>query len=110
MTTTYLRDLAHARAGDKGDTAILSLFPLDDRHYAWLTTHVTAERVRTHLADYVTGEVVRYEVPGICGLQFVCTHALAGGVTTSLALDSHGKTLSSRLLGMRIPTPDQANS
>jgi hypothetical protein len=105
MTTTYLRELAHARAGDKGDTAILSLFPLDDSHYAWLATYVTAQRVKAHLAGYITGEVVRYEVPGICGLQFVCTHALAGGVTTSLALDSHGKTLSSRLLGMRIPTP-----
>ena len=105
MTTRYLREIAHARAGDKGDTAILSLFPLDDDHYPWLITHVTAERVKAHLAGYVSGEVTRYEVPAICGLQFVCSHALAGGVTTSLALDSHGKTLSSMLLGMPVPAP-----
>ena len=105
MNTVFLRELAHARAGDKGDTAILSLFPLDDRDYQWLRTHVAAEHVKRHLADYITGDVVRYEVPSICGLQFVCANALDGGVTTSLALDSHGKSLSSRLLGMRIPSP-----
>lgn len=105
MSIHYLRDIAHARAGDKGDTAILSLFPLDDAHYAWLVATVTAERVKEHLADFISGEVTRYEVPEICGLQFVCSHALAGGVTTSLALDSHGKTLSSRLLGMQVPAP-----
>lgn len=105
MKTVYLRELAHARAGDKGDTSILSLFPLDDHNYEWLETHVTAEHVKEHLADYIAGNVVRYEVPLICGLQFVCTRALAGGVTTSLALDTHGKSLSSRLLGMHIPSP-----
>lgn len=105
MKTVYLRELAHARAGDKGDTSILSLFPLDDQNYEWLESHVTAEHVRSHLAEYITGDVVRYEVPLICGLQFVCTNALDGGVTTSLALDTHGKSLSSRLLGMRIPSP-----
>lgn len=105
MKTVYLRELAHARAGDKGDTSILSLFPLDDHDYPWLVNNVTAEHVRSHLADYITGDVVRYEVPLICGLQFVCANALDGGVTTSLALDSHGKSLSSRLLGMRIPSP-----
>jgi hypothetical protein len=105
VTSVPLREIAHARAGDKGNTAILSVFPLDDRHYQWITKHVTADQVRKHLADYITGDVVRYEVPLICGLQFVCTEALDGGVTTSLALDSHGKSLSSRLLGMRVPSP-----
>jgi hypothetical protein len=105
VNTVHLRDIAHARAGDKGDTAILSLFPLEDRDYQWLTTHVTADHVKHHLADYISGDVVRYEVPSICGLQYVCTNALDGGVTTSLALDSHGKSLSSRLLSMRIPSP-----
>ncbi len=103
MSTVSLREIAHARAGDKGDTSILSLFPLDDDDYGWIVTHVAAERVKDHLAAYISGAVVRYEVPGISGLQFVCSHALQGGVTTSLALDSHGKTLSSRLLGLRIP-------
>jgi hypothetical protein len=105
VSTVHLREIAHARAGDKGDTAILSVFPLDDRHYGWLATHLTAERVKDYLADHISGEVTRYEVPSISGLQFVCTHALDGGVTTSLALDSHGKSLSSRLLGLRIPAP-----
>jgi hypothetical protein len=105
VTDLHLRDVAHARAGDKGDTAILSVFPLDDRDYAWLATHVTPERVKAHLAEYIDGDVTRFDVPLICGLQFVCTHSLSGGVTTSLALDSHGKSLSSRLLGMRIPAP-----
>jgi hypothetical protein len=105
MTTVHLREIAHARAGDKGDTAILSVFPLDDDHYEWLVAHVTADGVKRHLADFISGEVVRYEIKSICGLQFVCAHALAGGVTTSLALDSHGKSLSSRLLGMPVPDP-----
>ncbi|WP_234820445.1 AtuA-related protein [Mycolicibacterium goodii] len=111
MNTVFLRELAHARAGDKGDTAILSVFPLDDRDYEWLRTYVTAEAVKHHLADYINGDVERFDVPLVCGLQFVCTHALGGGVTTSLALDSHGKSLSSRLLAMRIPArPEDANS
>ena len=105
MNTVTLREVAHARAGDKGDTSILSLFPLVDDDYDWIAAHVTAERVKAHLQAYIAGDVVRYLVPSICGLQFVCTHALEGGVTTSLALDTHGKTLSSRLLGMRIPAP-----
>jgi hypothetical protein len=105
VKTVPLRELAHARAGDKGDTSILSVFPLDDAHYHWLLVHVTSARVKSHLARYIGGDVARYEVASICGLQFVCTHALDGGVTTSLALDSHGKSLSSRLLGMHIPTP-----
>jgi hypothetical protein len=105
VSVVSLREIAHARAGDKGDTSILSLFPLDDDDYGWIAIHVTAERVKDHLGAYVSGAVVRYEVPAICGLQFVCTHALEGGVTTSLALDTHGKTLSSRLLGLRIPAP-----
>jgi hypothetical protein len=105
VTERYLREFAHARAGDKGDTAILSVFPLDDEDFEWLSAHLTAQRVKAHLSDYIAGKVTRYEVPAICGLQFVCTHALDGGVTTSLALDSHGKSLSSRLLGMRVPAP-----
>ena len=103
MRTVSLREIAHARAGDKGDTSILSLFPLVDQDYDWIAKHVTAARVKVLLGAYIAGDVVRYDVPSICGLQFVCTHALEGGVTTSLALDTHGKTLSSRLLGMRIP-------
>jgi hypothetical protein len=97
-----LHDIAHCRAGDKGDTSTLSLFPYREEDFALLLREVTADRVRAHLADHIRGEVVRYELPNLCGLQFVCRQALDGGVTTSLALDTHGKTLSSRLLSLPI--------
>ena len=99
-----LRQVAHARAGDKGDTSILSVFPLDDADYDWLSRELTAERVAAHFGARVRrAEVRRFEVPLVQGLQFVCRQALAGGVTTSLALDTHGKTLSSRLLALELP-------
>lgn len=109
MSDLVLREIAHARAGDKGDTSILSVFPLNDADYEWLVRELTTERVRAHFGDQIGGDVHRFEVPLVCGLQFICTHTLDGGVTTSLALDAHGKSLSSRLLGMRIPTqPDRS--
>lgn len=95
-----LHDIAHCRAGDKGDTSTLSLFPHRDEDYDLLVREVTADRVRDHLA--IRGEVRRYALPNLRALQFTCCQALEGGVTTSLALDTHGKTLSSRLLAMPI--------
>jgi len=97
-----LYDLAHCRAGDKGDTSILSLFAYRALDYPLLVERVTAEAVRAHLAGIVHGEIVRYELPQLLALQFVCSHALGGGVTTSLALDAHGKSLSYALLEMRL--------
>ncbi|MDI5981391.1 AtuA-related protein [Amycolatopsis magusensis] len=97
-----LHDIAHCRAGDKGDTSILSLFPYRDEDFPLLVREVTAERVRAHLAGQLRGEVVRYVLPNLCALQFRCRHALDGGVTTSLALDTHGKGLSFRLLALPI--------
>ena len=97
-----LYDLAHCRAGDKGDTSILSLFAYRADDYPLLVERVTAKAVRAHLGEIVQGEVTRHELPGLCALQFVCTHALGGGVTTSLALDAHGKALSYALLEMPV--------
>jgi len=97
-----LHELAHCRAGDKGNVATLSVFPRDDRDYPLLARTLTADVVRAHLADYVAGEVVRHELPGLCALQFVCHQVVDGGVTTSLALDTHGKSLSSRLLSLEV--------
>ncbi|MDI2029133.1 hypothetical protein QFW96_10960 [Saccharopolyspora sp. TS4A08] len=97
-----LHEIAHCRAGDKGDTSILSVFPLDDADYERLRRELTADRVREHLSGQVRGEVVRYELPLLKALQFTCQQALDGGVTTSLALDTHGKTLSSRLLALEL--------
>jgi hypothetical protein len=97
-----LHELAHARAGDKGDTLTLSLFALREADYPLLAAQVTAEAVRRHLAHVVRGEVRRYELPKLHALQFVCERALDTGVTTSLALDPHGKSLSYALLELTI--------
>jgi hypothetical protein len=98
-----LRELAHARTGDKGDTSQISLIAYDKGDYAYLAEHVTAERVRAHFSAIVRGDVVRYELPGLGALNFVMDRALAGGVTRSLALDAHGKCLSSLLLELEVP-------
>ncbi len=97
-----LADLAHCRAGDKGDTSTLSLIAYRADDYPLLAQRVTAEAVARHLAGIVQGPIRRYELPQLWALQFVCEHALAGGVTTSLALDAHGKSLSSALLAMEL--------
>ncbi|MGO4711180.1 AtuA-related protein [Bradyrhizobium sp. 2TAF24] len=98
-----LRAIAHARTGDKGNTSNISLIAFDEADFRRLQTHVTAERVRAHFAELVQGDVVRYELPKLGALNFVLAGALGGGVTRSLALDAHGKGLSSALLDMEIP-------
>lgn len=100
-----LRELAHSRTGDKGDIANVSVIAFDPKHYAWLERWVTAERVQAHFAGVVHGRVVRYTLPQLGILNFVMPGALGGGVTRSLALDAHGKTLSSALLNLEIPNP-----
>lgn len=97
-----LHEIAHCRAGDKGNIATISIFPRDDADYPLLVRELTAERVRDHLSAHVAGEVVRYELPGLRALHFVCHQVVDGGVTTSLALDTHGKSLSSRLLSLNV--------
>jgi hypothetical protein len=97
-----LYDIAHSRAGDKGNTLTLSLIPYHESDYPMLCSKVTAEKVKLHLSNIVKGDVVRYEMDNISSLLFVCTNALGGGVTTSLTMDAHGKTLSYALLEMEI--------
>lgn len=98
-----LRELAHARAGDKGDISNISVIAYEPGDYAFLVEHVTAERVKALFTGVVHGDVVRYELPGIGSLNFVMTGALGGGVTRSLALDPHGKSLSGTLLELELP-------
>lgn len=98
-----LRQIAHTRTGDKGDTCNVSVIAFDRRDYARLVRHLTPERVQDWLSGIVAGEVVRYELPQLGALNFVMTRALGGGVTRSLALDPHGKALGSALLAMPIP-------
>jgi len=97
-----LRAIAHSRTGDKGDTSNISLIAFDIRDYPRLRDAVTAARVKRHFADICQGHVERYEIESIGALNFVLHHALGGGVTRSLALDAHGKSLSSALLDMEI--------
>jgi hypothetical protein len=97
-----LHELAHCRAGDKGNTSILSLIAYRAEDYPLLVERVTADAVKRHLGGIVLGKVERYELPDLAALQFVCEDSLSGGVTTSLGLDAHGKSLSYALLEMVI--------
>jgi hypothetical protein len=98
-----LRAIAHSRSGDKGTTVNISLIAFDERDYPRLVRHVTAARVTAHFTDLVHGDVIRYELPAIGALNFVLSGRVDGGVTRTLALDGHGKSLSSALLEMEIP-------
>jgi hypothetical protein len=98
-----LRDIAHARTGDKGDTSSISVIAYHERDYALLVRHVTASRVKAHFSELVAGDVTRYEIPSLGALNFVLRQALGGGVTRSLLLDTHGKSLSSALLDLDLP-------
>ena len=94
--------IAHARSGDKGTISNISLIAFRSAVYPRLARHVTAARVRERFADLVTGEVRRYELPSIGALNFVLYGIADGGVTRTLALDAHGKSLSSLLLNLEI--------
>jgi hypothetical protein len=102
-----LRQLAHSRTGDKGNISNVSLIAFREQDYPLLREHVTAERVKAHFAEIVKGEVIRYEMPNIAALNFVMYDALGGGVTRSLALDKHGKSLSSALLDVEVEVIDE---
>jgi hypothetical protein len=98
-----LREIAHSRAGDKGDHSNISVIAYHGEDYALLEKFVTPERVKAHFSGIVKGEVIRYPMPNIGALNFVLKNALGGGVTRSLALDIHGKSLSSLMLELDIP-------
>jgi hypothetical protein len=106
VKTLPLRELAHARSGDKGDISNVGVIAYDEADYGLLREQVTAERVTAQYGDLVLGEVTRYELPNIGALNFVLRRALQGGVTTSLALDPHGKTRSSVILDLPVAVPD----
>lgn len=97
-----LRELAHSRTGDKGNIVNLSVIAYREQDFPLLLEKVTEARVRDHFKDIVQGEVKRYLLPNIHAMNFVLYEALGGGVTRSLALDKHGKSLSSALLDMEI--------
>jgi hypothetical protein len=102
MTKIKLRKIAHARSGDKGDILHIVLVPYKDKDYELLKQKVTKDKVKEHFKDIVKGDIKRYEADDLKMLNFVFYQALDGGVTRSLRLDGHGKTLSFKLLDMKI--------
>jgi hypothetical protein len=106
-----LREIAHSRTGDKGDTSNISLIAFDAKDYPLIVEQATAARVREHFREIAHGDVTRYELPAIGALNFVLRGALGGGVTRSLALDAHGKGLGSALLDLEIePSAERQQS
>ena len=97
-----LYELAHSRTGDKGNISVISLIPYRAQDYALLKEKVTAQRVKEHFSSLVRGEVTRYKLPELPAFNFVLEGALYGGVTRSLRVDMHGKTLGYALLEMEI--------
>jgi hypothetical protein len=97
-----LHQIAHARAGDKGDTSNISVIAYDPRHWPLLERELTAEVVRRHFAGIARGEVTRFALPSLAALNFVLPRALGGGVTRSLAQDAHGKGLSGLMLEIEL--------
>jgi hypothetical protein len=97
-----LTRLAHARSGDKGDTANVGLSSLKDEYYPLLVREVTASRVKEHFRGICKGEVERFELPNLSALNFLLHGSLDGGGTLSLMTDAQGKTFSTALLRMRI--------
>jgi hypothetical protein len=95
-----LRTIAHSRSGDKGTIVNVSLIVFEPQHYPLIVREVTADRVKAHFSELARGHVVRYELPLIGALNFVIHGVVGGGVTRTLALDPHGKSLSSALLEM----------
>src|SRR3954464_8177214 len=98
--------LAHARSGDKGDTANVGLIALREEFYPLLMREVTAERVKKHFTGICQGEVERFELPKLGALNFLLHESLGGGGTLSLMTDAQGKTFSTALLRMKIEVPD----
>ena len=97
--------LAHARSGDKGDTANVGLIALEPDYYPILVKQVTAARVARHFKGIITGTVERFELPNLHALNFLLHGALGGGGTVSLKTDAQGKVFSTALLRMEISVP-----
>ena len=101
-----LVDVAHARSGDKGDTANVGVIALRPEWYPLLEKYVSRDRVREHFRGVITGDVERYELPNLKALNFLLHGALDGGGTLSLQTDAQGKVFSTALLRMFIDVPD----
>lgn len=101
-----LTQLAHARSGDKGDTANVGVIALKDEFYPLLVREVTEARVKEHFGEMVKGTVERFELPNLNALNFLLHESLGGGGTLSLMTDAQGKTFSTALLRLKIDVDD----
>ncbi len=101
-----LTKIAHARSGDKGDTANVGVIALKDEFYPFLVREITAEKVKEHFGAMVKGAVERFELPNLNALNFLLHESLGGGGTLSLMTDAQGKTFSTALLRMKIEIDD----
>ena len=101
-----LLDLAHARSGDKGDTANVGVIALKAEWYGLIAEQLTLDRVRAHFAGVITGDVERFELPNLQALNFLLHGALDGGGTLSLKTDAQGKVFSTAMLRMVLDVPD----
>ena len=101
-----LVDIAHARSGDKGDTANVGVIALKPEWYSLLARELTTKRVADHFKGVITGKVERFELPNLNALNFLLHGALDGGGTLSLKTDAQGKVFSTALLRMKIDVPD----
>jgi hypothetical protein len=106
MPLIQLREIAHARSGDKGDTVNIGLIARNPEHYPILVEAVTAARVLDHFQGICFGLVERFELPNLGALNFVLHQSLDGGGTVSLRTDAQGKTYGSALLRLEINIPD----
>ena len=107
MATIQLVDLAHARSGDKGDTANVGVICYREEDYPLVVDQLTADRVKAHFGALVQGEVERFELPNLAALNFLLHGALDGGGTVSLMTDAQGKVFSTALLRMELDVPDE---
>jgi hypothetical protein len=101
--------IAHARSGDKGDTANIGLIALRPEYYEILKKKVTPEKVKKHFKGICEGKVERFELPNIGALNFLLHNSLGGGGTMTLKHDAQGKTLSTALLRMEIDVDKDIN-
>lgn len=97
-----VREIAHARAGDKGDRSNVAVFAYEPRHYEVLRAQLTPERLEAAFPDLLRGAIRRHELEHLHALNFVMDRALEGGVNESLGLDTHGKSWSFLLLGLEV--------
>jgi len=106
MTRIPLVHLAHARSGDKGDTANVGVIVYDEAHFDLLREQLTSSAVKAHFGTMVLGDVERFELPNLSALNFLLHGALGGGGTMSLMNDAQGKVFSTAILRMEIEVPD----